>query len=516
MSKKPNILLITSDAHRAECYGFETPSIRTPHIDALSRQGSRFSTCMSVNAMCQAARASILTGLNPLSNGVYDNGVDLSDEMASTGFAEVLGKAGYFTGFVGKAHFESRRTFMPTGSPGNLDFPSRYDDDWAGPYKGFQRVRLAVNGHLMHPPGKAPIGQHYERWFYRDGNGDEKLRLHKTRLEPDIGAALAWNSALPPVWHTSSWTGDKAIELIKDSDDQPFCLWVSFPDPHPPFDCPSPWSTMHHPDEVRLPPNLNSSLDGKPWWHKKAAEYPTRIYDDERVPDDKNKAGLTRLAPSSETEIRYSLANYYGEIALLDHNIGRILAVLDEQGSLENTYIIVTADHGFMMGDHGWYMQNPISYEGLNRVALVASGPNIVPGAIIDEPVSSVDICPTILGWAGCTPDGDSDGLCLNTLLTGDAETRDFAYSEWDLDATRYCLGKEVELRVARTPTHKLALDLLSGDGELYDLENDPDETVNLFSDKAYTSVRDELTDMIRSKKRTDSKRYKAARVGYY
>src|SRR5688500_7136268 len=124
MSKRPNILLITSDQQRADCNGFENPDVKTPHIDRLAREGTRFSACITPNLVCQPSRASILTGLLPLTHGVWDNGVDLEPGVGARGFAGTLAAAGFDTAFIGKAHFSSKSTRSEArrvgqaGSPG--------------------------------------------------------------------------------------------------------------------------------------------------------------------------------------------------------------------------------------------------------------------------------------------------------------------------------------------------------------------------------------------------------------
>jgi len=107
MTDQLNILLITSDQQRADCFGFENPQIKTPHIDLLATQGTRFAACITPNLVCQPARASLLTGLLPLSHGVWDNGVDLDPQVGTAGFAGTLANHGYHTAFIGKAHFSS-------------------------------------------------------------------------------------------------------------------------------------------------------------------------------------------------------------------------------------------------------------------------------------------------------------------------------------------------------------------------------------------------------------------------
>src|SRR3977135_1154111 len=111
MPKQPNILLITSDQKRGDCYGFERPEVKTPHLDRLAREGTRFNACITPNLVCQPSRASILTGLLPRTHGVADNGLDLPEEFADSSFAAALGKGGYRTGFLGKAHFCTSHTF---------------------------------------------------------------------------------------------------------------------------------------------------------------------------------------------------------------------------------------------------------------------------------------------------------------------------------------------------------------------------------------------------------------------
>ena len=105
--KRPNILLITSDQQRGDCYGFEGRPIKTPHLDQLAANGTRFSACITPNPVCQPARASILTGQLPLTHGVHDNGIDLKPEIGEKGMAGALSQAGYDTKYIGKAHFST-------------------------------------------------------------------------------------------------------------------------------------------------------------------------------------------------------------------------------------------------------------------------------------------------------------------------------------------------------------------------------------------------------------------------
>src|SRR5262245_57139454 len=191
---RPNILLITSDQQRADCVGFENPLIRTPHVDALARDGTRFSTNITPNLVCQPSRASILTGLLPLTHGVWDNGVDLHPGIGESGFAGTLARAGYQTALLGKAHLATKSTFAATGTPECNKSQARYGSGWHGPYMGFQHVELAALGHLhrTRPIERPPVG-HYERWLIARGQDEEGLRLWAQETRPGSGAAQTWS-----------------------------------------------------------------------------------------------------------------------------------------------------------------------------------------------------------------------------------------------------------------------------------------------------------------------------------
>ncbi len=493
---RPNILLITSDQQRGDCFGFEGRRVKTPHLDQLAADGTRFSACITPNVVCQPSRASILTGQLPLTHGVHDNGIDLDPAVGGKGFAGTLSSAGYDTRFIGKAHFATYHTFEPTGTPECLRSSANYDADWSGPYMGFETVELMLVGHNWFLPEKPTGGQHYERWYHADGQGDDRNRLYQTALPPVSDAAQTFHSALPPAWHNSTWVGDRTIAYLRDAAkaDRPFCVWASFPDPHHPFDAPDPWSRMHHPDEVDLPPHRSRDLDRRPWWHRAALENePKGAGDFAEV-----RKSYSRIPPQTDAQLRDLIANYYGQISLIDHNIGRILIALAETGLDADTLVIFTSDHGDWLGDHGLILKGPMHYEGLLRVGLIARGPGVSVGGIVDEPVSTLDLGATFYDYAGADALLPQHGRSLRPLLQGATETRDYALNEWELLPSR--AGVQLSLRTVRTKTHKLTLDLRSDEGELYDLANDPFELENRYHDPAYASTRRELAAMIEAR----------------
>lgn len=483
----PNILLITSDQHRADCFGFAGRKVKTPHLDLLAAQGTRFNACITPNVVCQPARASILTGLLPLTHGVHDNGIDLDPAVSTHGFAARLARAGYDTAFVGKAHFATNHPYEPSGSPEDVQSAQHFDDEWFGPYHGFEHVELMLLGHNYWLPQKTPRGLHYERWYHGDGLGDLKDVLYRMRLPPDIGAAQTHHSALPVAWHNSTWTADRSIDFIGRARRRPFLLWASFPDPHHPFDAPEPWSRLHDPREVDLPKHRTRDLDRRPWWHRAAIENAPQA----KTPQVRRvREEYSRIGVQTDEQLAHLIANYYGMISLIDHNVGRMLQTLHDRGLASNTLVVFTSDHGDWLGEHGLILKGPMHYDGLLRVPLVVRGPGVPSGKSIADPVSTIDLAASFADYAGLAADAPSHSHSLRPIIEGSA-TRDFAYNEWRLLPAR--AGVALDLRTVRTRDAKLTIDLASGAGEMYDLAHDPHEVENVFDVPRHAALRREL-----------------------
>ena len=490
---RPNFIIISSDQQRGDCLGIEGSGVKTPNLDQMCRDGTRFTACITPSVVCQPARASILTGQLCRTHGVHDNGIDLDPETGEKGFAGALAQNGYHTAFFGKAHFSTFHARMPTGSPESELSSVDYGPDWYGPYMGFQHVELMIGGHNWFEPQKPPRGLHFEKFFHGDGRGDEKIKLYWENAGDTKGAAQTWHSKLPLVWHNTPWTADRAIEWIKHGrdKDKPFCTWVSFPDPHHPFDCPEPWSRLHDPAEIKLPKYRERDFENRPWWHRAAIENEPQG-DPASV---KIRNEYSRVPEQTDEQLREIIANTYGQISLIDDNVGRILNALNEAGLDENTYVIYISDHGDWLGDHGLILKGPMTYEGLLRVPMIIRGPNVPSNKVVDEPVSTIDIGPTLYDLGGAKALMTQHGQSLRPLIERDDSERNYAMNEWELLPNR--VGVALSLRCVRTKKHKLTMDMRSGDGELYDLVNDPDEMKNVFDNPEYTEVRLTLTSYL-------------------
>jgi arylsulfatase A-like enzyme len=500
LKRAPNILLITSDQQRGDCLGVEGRAVQTPHLDLLAAQGTRFTACITPNVVCMPARASLLTGLLPLTHGTHDNGIDLDEQVAAGGFAATLGRAGWHSAFIGKAHFSSNHSAAPTGRCENVPSSHRFADDWHGPYMGFQHVELMQLGHNYWLPEPPPGGLHYERWYHGDGLGEWKNALYRQALPPLTTAAQTHNSGLPLAWHNSSWVGDRTVEYLRArgreqraGHQRPFVAWASFADPHHPFDAPAPWCWMHRPEDVDLPPERARDLQHRPWWHRAALENRPGGTPESR----KVREQYSRMPPQSDAQLREIIANYYSMISLIDHQVGRILAALHDEGLADDTLVVYSSDHGDWLGDHGLVLKGPMFYEGLLRVPLLLRGPGVPAGQVRDDPVSTLDLTATFGDIAGVSMPAAAHSRSLLPLLQGQGE-REHALTEWRLGPAR--CGVALDLRGVRTRSAKLTLELGSGAGELYDLHDDPHEMHNRFDDPACRGLRDELVQRLMSR----------------
>jgi len=483
-----NVLLITTDQQKATTLGaYGDPLGATPSLDRFAAQGTVFTRCRTQNPFCQPARATILTGRYPATHGVIRNGIDLPDDAVPDSVATRFAEAGFATALFGKAHFASYFPDYPTGRIESVVDSARVAPDWYGPYFGFEYVELVADVHnIRRAPqigrwswgfGPPPFGLHYARHLFRDGSasGVERLRL----MQPEAAGRTwdvtqTWKNQLPEEDHPTTWTADRAIAWLSRVD-RPFFAWVSFADPHHPFDPPHPWCDHYKPADMRqaLPACPADELSRKPPFH---AAWSRGFRGTEM------EWANPGWALFSDEERLTILAAYYAMIAQIDHQVGRILAVLDARDLASETLVLFSADHGDYMGDHGMILKGPIHYEALVRVPLLVRGPGFAPGARIDDPVGTIDIAPTAL--RAC-------GLPIPTALEGrplGQGPREYILTEDDI------LRGILAFRTLTTRRWRVTRNERDpAGGELYDLHEDPGEFVNRWADPALVSVRSDL-----------------------
>ncbi|MEZ5630455.1 MAG: hypothetical protein R3F09_07075 [Burkholderiaceae bacterium] len=278
-------------------------------------------------------------------------------------------------------------------------------------------------------------------------------------------------------------------------DGAPLCAWVSFADPHHPFDAPVPWSLLHDPRDVDLPPERRRDLERRSWRHRAALEnVPGGTPETRRI-----RQEYSRMEMPDDDALRAVIANYYGMVSLDRPSGGLHPERVARRGGWPTTrWSSSPPDHGEWLGDHGLMLKGPMFYEGLLRVGLLAQGPGVPAGRVVNDPVSTLDLAATFGDYAGTSIEAAAHSRSLRPLIEGQpGATREHALNEWRL-GTRAAAWH----RSARgAHAHRQAdAGVGSGAGELYDLANDPHESENRFDDPACRGLRDELTQRLHSR----------------
>ncbi|MDX1681507.1 MAG: sulfatase-like hydrolase/transferase, partial [Phycisphaeraceae bacterium] len=397
---RPNVLLITSDQQHFTTLGFLNPKIETPNLDRLAAEGTNFSRAYTNNPVCSPSRGTMITGQYPSSHGCWTIGVKLPEDQPFLG--DHFRAAGYDASLIGKAHFQPLAS-DPDGPGGeslecqpilrDLDFWSRFNDEHT-PWYGFNHVELARNH-----ADEAHVGQHYALWMEEQGLDDWRDYFQpppgrdesRNYREPDN--PRSWQ--LPAEYHYTTWTGQRTAARIKKcvAQDKPFFCWSSFHDPHPPYLVPEPWASMYDPADMEPGELVDGELDDMPE-HFRLTQEENPDFSAWREPGGSAIHGFRRQIVDRET-LQKDMACYYGMVSFMDHEIGRILDTLDEQGVADNTLIVFTTDHGHFLGQHGLTAKGPFHYEDLLRLPFLVRWPDRVPaGTTSDALQGLVDLAP--------------------------------------------------------------------------------------------------------------------------
>ncbi|NMD24923.1 MAG: sulfatase-like hydrolase/transferase, partial [Actinobacteria bacterium] len=403
------ILFITTDQQRYDTLGCNGGTIaRTPVIDAVAAQGVRYERAHPQSVVCMPSRSTMVTGQHVSTHGVWMNGVALPEDAPSV--AQVLHDAGYRTAIIGKPHFEPFldpfARFAENGFAGKGTF---------GPHRGFEHFESATHG------AAGPL--HYARWLL--ANHPETVGMFYPVLDGslevnamgggDTGAPQAWVNNIPREWYHTDWVADRTISWLESLpvDDDWFC-WMSFPDPHHPWDPPA--SEVGRIDwrDVPLPAGYiedaserEAVLDAKPRHFR--AWYDGRLVSNYEAPAAWVPATLTA------DQIRETTALNAVECELIDEAIGRVLAAVTARGWGDDLDIVFTTDHGELGGDFGLLFKGPYHVEGLMRLPLIwrpAPSSGIAP-AVVGKPVGHVDLAPTFCAIAGVPASPWMEGKAL-------------------------------------------------------------------------------------------------------
>jgi choline-sulfatase len=429
---QPNILLIMADQLAAgwlPAYGH--PVVHAPNLTALSAAGTTFESAYCASPLCAPSRASMLTGLLPSRTGVYDNAAELPASVPT--LAHHLRAAGYHTTLAGKMHF--------VGPDQLHGFEERLTAD------------IYPAGLDWTPDWRKPLTERLP-WYH---SMDSVLTpgVCEASMQTDYDDEVAFHAARALYDHARYHRG------------QPFLLVASFTDPHDPWEIARRYWDRYDPAAIELPAVGAQPLDQTDPYSRRLRQM---CGADEGTVDD--------------ATIRTARHAYYAAISYVDERIGQILTALHGAGLAGDTIVIFTADHGEMLGERGlWYKMS--FFEPSARVPLIFTLPGTPGGRRVAEPVSLLDLAPTLTelagtgtgtGLNGASPDaGPGDGVSLLPLLSGGRPWQ----RPGPVVAEYLAEGVTNPAVMLRTARHKLVV--CDGDpDQLYDLPRDPREQANL------------------------------------
>ncbi len=424
---KPNILYLMTDQHRGDCLGCAGNNIiRTPNLDSLAAEGVLFTNAYSSTPSCTPARSAILTGLSPWHHGMLGYGRVAGQYRFE--LPQAMREAGYYLFGVGKMHWYPQKKL-----------------------RGYHGLLVDESGRAETPG----FVSDYRLWF----------RQQAPDLNPDA-TGIGWNDyraksyALPERLHPTTWTGDRAVELIEDYDrSEPFLLKVSFARPHSPYDPPQRFLDMYSVDDMPAP---------------YVGDWADRHAGHKEPPNPSVWHGDLGLRQTKE-----SRRAYYGSVTFIDEQIGRIVAALKRRGLYDNTLILFFADHGDMLGDHHLWRKT-YAYEGSAKIPMILRWPKGMGmarqrGGKLPQPVELRDVLPTFLDAAGAPVPSHLDGQSLLGPVRGRAGNwRPFIDLEHSM-----CYSND-HWTALTDGRHKYIYYAYDGREQLFDLDRDPGECHDL------------------------------------
>ena len=434
---RPNILWVCTDQQRWDTIGaLGNDHIRTPNLDRLVGEGVAFTRCYSQSPICTPSRACFLTGCYPTTLHVNRNGNDYFP-CPERLLPRMLAEAGYDCGLSGKLHLAAA----------NGRVEPRFGD-------GYRFYRWS---HHPYPEACWPNEHHaYQAWLEEQGvDWDEAYGPRGGLTRTGIAAE----------YHQTTWCANEAIAFMAEERDGPWLMSVNPFDPHPVFDPPPEYMARMDVESTPLPlfqpEEMTSQLAFKEIDHQTREPISPHNYDARRM-----------------------VAAYYAQIELIDAQVGRMLDALDATGQRDDTIVIFMSDHGEMLGDHGLRQKGCRFYEGAVRVPLILSWPgHFEAGLRSDALVELTDLPVALMEATGLDVPDWVQGKSILPILTGEADPghhREFVRCEYH-DAMPVRNASRANMIV--DGRHKLVVYHGHDVGELYDLQEDPQEFRNLWDD---------------------------------
>ena len=430
--ERPNFLfLIADDLTFRSIQSRNNPEVHTPNFDRLAASGCMFNHAFHqgawTGAVCVPSRTMLNTGLSCF------RAQKEAEDVPTWG--ETLGASGYDTYICGKWHLSAvmlGRSFHEMGMVGPAMLPSTPENGQAyhrpAPGNTWQPDDTSQGGHWVHT----------NLWA-----GEKPGRIQ----------------------HSCSMYADKAIDFLTTQlphRTNPFFMYVGFNSPHDPRQAPKEFLDLYPQDKIEIPPNY----------------LPLHPFDQG---DSHTRDEVLAPFPRTKEAVQVHRREYYALISYLDAQIGRILDALEQTGRAGNTYVILTADHGLAVGEHGLLGKQNL-YDCSTRMPLIIAGPGVAHGRQVDELVYQHSLFATTCELAGVEPPETVQFPSLVPLLHGSKTLHDAVFCYY----TRF-------QRSVRTPTHKLIVYPEAKQVQLFDLVADPYETTNRADDASLAEVKQTL-----------------------
>ena len=431
--ERPNVLFIISDdltAGALSCYG--NTVCKTPNIDRLASQGTRFTKAYCQGTYCGPSRASFMSGYYPHAIKMLGYGSPRPAIGERATWAQHFKNSGYHTARVSK--------IFHMGVPGGIEKGSDGADD---PASWTERFNSAG------PEWKAP------------GDGETLENNADGRKPGPVGGNtfVVVEADGNDLVHSDGKTAAKAVELIKQNRDRPFFLGVGFVRPHVPFVAPRKDYTDFLPySRMQLPPKLEDD------W----ADIP--------------KAGINyKTSKNMKMDLRRqkkAVGGYYASVAFMDRMVGQVLNGLKEAGLEDNTIVIFTSDHGYHLGEHDFWAKVSLHEESA-AVPLIIRMPGKKP-AVCHSLVELLDLYPTLSNLCGLEVPKHLQGKDISKMMTDPAkEVRSAAFS---VNGKGFLLREQDWAYIAYGKNGR-------GDEELFDMKQDPKQFTNLAKDPKHAQI---------------------------
>ncbi len=468
---RPNVLLMVVDDLNTALGAYGNARVSTPSVDRLAARGVVFERAYCQYPLCNPSRTSFLAGRRPQTLGVLSMRTPPARALAeNVSLPTHFRQHGYWTMRAGKIlHGVAFEGAIEWDVVGKLNRPLAKLKLGEASQAGAKRepsARDEPNARASARAGEegraAP--QRHEDPAADDGEGENRL------LSPIVveGAEARLNLR-------DHHVAEEAVRWLKRSQrrEEPFFMALGFHRPHLPFEAPEKFFALYPPESIELPIAPPPGAPPVP---------PRAVH---------TRASFPSMTPDEQRRV---IASYYASVSYVDSQVGLVLEALDKLGLAESTVVVLTSDHGFLLGEHGGLWGKGALYEPAVRVPLMVTGPGIAAGARCPRPVELLDLYPTLSELAGLPLPEGLEGKSLLPLLRQPA-------AAWERPAyTVLSIGDgEDELaRTVRTERFRYTEWGSRERAELYDHQADPDELYNLADDPAAAGQRHEMEKLLR------------------